>query len=576
MNIFTVVGKFSSPNYATACLVGDDGAHVLPGHPGEVVLGLDGLSDEVAHDDAAHDGQLRHTAVRAQRQHRAHHLHLGERLAHVGLRLTRHQRQLGAQVLALQAGVEHALGRRAVARVAQRVDVGVLRAVQLQLAVDLDEALGRDQARVQLLDELRRGAEAAAQQLHVRLDLRALVRAQRALLEAVARQALRQALAQHHLDTQALEVRRQLGAELVAHVVARHQLVLALEDCHGLARVPGLDLAGHLDAHGTAAHDEHAAGSLDLLAHLGQLGLRGRALEVVGRLLDGHRVRAARGHDQVVVAQALDGASQQVSVLADGRVLNLVGAGHDARHDGALDLNEGLGRRRDDAVVRHEELLGVGGVHDGARRAHGVVVVLALLEHEHLGVVLGREVGRQRLRHGDARGAATDDEDARHGVCVWEWRDRKGGEEALRLRDDNEGLWSERVKHCHNPRFGLSLATATATWCAPKKQCSGRPEQQQQKYRGWQQTGDAGIGFHQPFGLSVQSAMGRPRTTGTGKNPKRYTRIAVDYTHKRCLLEFLAAGYSVNEAIAHVYPNCSRQTVCSDDDYSSSSDDEFF
>ncbi|KAJ8569305.1 hypothetical protein ON010_g5955 [Phytophthora cinnamomi] len=65
---------------------------------------------------------------------------------------------------------------------------------------------------------------------------------------------------------------------------------------------------------------------------------------------------------------------------------------------------------------------------------------------------------------------------------------------------------------------------------------------------------------HQPFGLSVQSAMGRPRTTGTGKKPKRYTRIAVDYTHKRRLLEFLAAGYSVNEAIGHVYPNCSRLT----------------
>ncbi|KAJ8550539.1 hypothetical protein ON010_g10531 [Phytophthora cinnamomi] len=61
-----------------------------------------------------------------------------------------------------------------------------------------------------------------------------------------------------------------------------------------------------------------------------------------------------------------------------------------------------------------------------------------------------------------------------------------------------------------------------------------------------------------PFGLSVQSAMGRPRTTGTGKKPKRYTRIAVDNTHKRRLLEFLAADYSVNEAIPHFYPNCSE------------------
>ncbi|KAJ8574577.1 hypothetical protein ON010_g4637 [Phytophthora cinnamomi] len=62
----------------------------------------------------------------------------------------------------------------------------------------------------------------------------------------------------------------------------------------------------------------------------------------------------------------------------------------------------------------------------------------------------------------------------------------------------------------------------------------------------------------EPFGLSVQSAMGRPRTTGTGKKPKRCTRIAVDYTHKRRILEFLAAGYSVNEAIPHFYPNCSE------------------
>ncbi|KAE9025314.1 hypothetical protein PR001_g12464 [Phytophthora rubi] len=52
--------------------------------------------------------------------------------------------------------------------------------------------------------------------------------------------------------------------------------------------------------------------------------------------------------------------------------------------------------------------------------------------------------------------------------------------------------------------------------------------------------------------------MGRPRTTGTGKKPKRYTRIAVDYTHKRRLLEFLVAGHSVNEAIAQFYPNCSE------------------
>ncbi|KAE9273596.1 hypothetical protein PR003_g29859 [Phytophthora rubi] len=50
--------------------------------------------------------------------------------------------------------------------------------------------------------------------------------------------------------------------------------------------------------------------------------------------------------------------------------------------------------------------------------------------------------------------------------------------------------------------------------------------------------------------------MGRPRTTGTGKKPKRYTRFAVDYTHKRRLLEFLVAGHSVNEAIAQFYPNC--------------------
>ncbi|KAE9044105.1 hypothetical protein PR003_g5684 [Phytophthora rubi] len=50
--------------------------------------------------------------------------------------------------------------------------------------------------------------------------------------------------------------------------------------------------------------------------------------------------------------------------------------------------------------------------------------------------------------------------------------------------------------------------------------------------------------------------MARPRTTGTGKKPKRYVRIAVDYNHKRHVLEFIGAGHTVSEAIEHLYPTC--------------------
>ncbi|OWZ11106.1 hypothetical protein PHMEG_00015927 [Phytophthora megakarya] len=50
--------------------------------------------------------------------------------------------------------------------------------------------------------------------------------------------------------------------------------------------------------------------------------------------------------------------------------------------------------------------------------------------------------------------------------------------------------------------------------------------------------------------------MGRPRTTGDGKKPKRYCRIAVDYTHKRLVLDYLAANHTVTEAIDHFYPFC--------------------
>ncbi|OWY98463.1 hypothetical protein PHMEG_00030769 [Phytophthora megakarya] len=50
--------------------------------------------------------------------------------------------------------------------------------------------------------------------------------------------------------------------------------------------------------------------------------------------------------------------------------------------------------------------------------------------------------------------------------------------------------------------------------------------------------------------------MGRPRTTGDGKKPKRYYRIAVNYTHKRLVLDYLAANHTVTEAIDHFYTFC--------------------
>ncbi|KAF4135140.1 hypothetical protein GN958_ATG15700 [Phytophthora infestans] len=50
--------------------------------------------------------------------------------------------------------------------------------------------------------------------------------------------------------------------------------------------------------------------------------------------------------------------------------------------------------------------------------------------------------------------------------------------------------------------------------------------------------------------------MGRACTKGTGRKPKRYTRVAVDYTHKLELLKYLAGGHDVGDAIAHFYPGC--------------------
>eukprot|EP00644_Phytophthora_capsici_P010113 jgi/Phyca11/120379/e_gw1.41.266.1 len=52
--------------------------------------------------------------------------------------------------------------------------------------------------------------------------------------------------------------------------------------------------------------------------------------------------------------------------------------------------------------------------------------------------------------------------------------------------------------------------------------------------------------------------MGRPRTTGSGRSPKKYSRIAVDYNHKRQVLAYIADGHTVNEAISCFYPDCTE------------------
>ncbi|KAJ8521596.1 hypothetical protein ON010_g17803 [Phytophthora cinnamomi] len=76
-----------------------------------------------------------------------------------------------------------ALEELLVVLVTQREDVRVLLVVQLQKLVHFDRSLLRDEGRIHVLDEIRDRVEAAAKQLDVGLDLRALVREKRTLLE---------------------------------------------------------------------------------------------------------------------------------------------------------------------------------------------------------------------------------------------------------------------------------------------------------------------------------------------------------------------------------------------------------
>ncbi|KAG3245704.1 hypothetical protein PI124_g9544 [Phytophthora idaei] len=49
--------------------------------------------------------------------------------------------------------------------------------------------------------------------------------------------------------------------------------------------------------------------------------------------------------------------------------------------------------------------------------------------------------------------------------------------------------------------------------------------------------------------------MTRPRTTGTGRKKKTYTHTAVDYSHKREIIERLAQEPKVDKVIKALYPN---------------------
>ncbi|KAG6969781.1 hypothetical protein JG688_00005167 [Phytophthora aleatoria] len=49
--------------------------------------------------------------------------------------------------------------------------------------------------------------------------------------------------------------------------------------------------------------------------------------------------------------------------------------------------------------------------------------------------------------------------------------------------------------------------------------------------------------------------MTRPRTTGTGRKKKTYTHTAVDYSHKREIIERLAQEPKVDKVTKALYPN---------------------
>ncbi|ETM35483.1 hypothetical protein L914_17631 [Phytophthora nicotianae] len=47
--------------------------------------------------------------------------------------------------------------------------------------------------------------------------------------------------------------------------------------------------------------------------------------------------------------------------------------------------------------------------------------------------------------------------------------------------------------------------------------------------------------------------MPRPRINGTGRQPRKYCRIAVAYIHKKEVLDYIGAGNSLDETINHFY-----------------------
>ncbi|KAK1942298.1 hypothetical protein P3T76_006620 [Phytophthora citrophthora] len=52
--------------------------------------------------------------------------------------------------------------------------------------------------------------------------------------------------------------------------------------------------------------------------------------------------------------------------------------------------------------------------------------------------------------------------------------------------------------------------------------------------------------------------MARPRITENGKHPKRYVRIAVDYSHKRQVLDRTTAGTTVSDVLDEFFPSLSK------------------
>mmetsp|Transcript_22072 Transcript_22072/g.67797 ORF Transcript_22072/g.67797 Transcript_22072/m.67797 type:complete len:243 (+) Transcript_22072:530-1258(+) len=170
--------------------------------------------------------------------------------------------------------------------------------------------------------------------------------------------------------------------------VARQQRSAAVHHRHRLVRVRRLDLAGHLDANGSAAYDGHGPGFGDLVPRRVEHGVvlrRGLALGLQRKV----ESAAAGGHDDVVRRDLL--AARELHLARRDRLRRAL--------DDAAALQE--------TVVWDTHLLLVGGAAEGggAQRRHGVREgILALNEH-HVGLTV------QRVRRHGARVAAADDGD---------------------------------------------------------------------------------------------------------------------------------------------------------------------